>query len=307
LWYKKPLFFLVLCCSILGLSWFCERQTKGFRYYLLLSNLPNSPAWQTPPLEGEEKAKIDKLLDQPFTFLGRGWWCFAFLGEDQKTVLKLFKHDHLKPEVFFKNPTFTHLQLKAYTSSTLPKHLEEVFQSVLLLYHKMPKETGLLHVHINKTKGEYRTVTLIDPCGIRHTLNLDATEFVLQKKADLVYKHLNKKILEEDIAGAQLAIDQLLHHLLLISQKGIKDTDRCIGFNFGFADEEAMTVDISSFIEDETLTAPINYKKELFLKTVNLNRWLKKHHRPLHRYYVDKLITTIEQSQKNPLEENALP
>jgi len=292
---KKTYFLVLIAALITGAFWFCEKQNKGFRYHLLLSNLPDSPAWETPPLQPDEKAKIATLLDQPFTFLGRGGWCIAFLGQDQKTVLKLFKHDHLKLSQFLKKPNIDHLLLRTPAPSAItPPHFANLFHSVMLLYQKMAKETGLLYVHLNKTQGEHHQVTLIDTCGIRHQLDLDATEFVLQKKGEQVYKHLNKQLRAGDIAGAKQSIDALLRHLLAISGQGLRDTDKSIGFNFGFNEDGPMTIDIGSFVEDETIKTSSEYKKELLIKTMNLSLWLKKRDRALQRFYVDRLVTLIE-------------
>ena len=304
---SKTIYFLLFIAALIsGAFWFCEKQTKGFRYYLLLSDLPNSPAWETPSLQPEEKSKIDTLLGQPFTFLGRGGWCVAFLGQDQKTVLKLFKHDHLKLSQILKKPTLDHLLLRTPSPSTAtPPHFEKLFHSIMLLYQKMAKETGLLYVHLNKTQGEHRQATLIDNCGIHHRIDLDATEFVLQKKAEQVYKHLNNQIRSHNTAGAKQSIDALLRHLLAISSQGLRDTDKSIGFNFGFNEDGPMTIDIGSFVEDETIKTSSEYKKELLLKTMNLNPWLKKRDRALQRFYVDRLVTLIEEQSfangTNPL------
>src|ERR1700733_14130066 len=62
-------------------------QNGGFRASKLVSSLPSSLS--TPP------AEVDALLDQPFRYFGKGGTCLVFLGADGKTVLKLFKHQHL--------------------------------------------------------------------------------------------------------------------------------------------------------------------------------------------------------------------
>src|SRR5690242_7329585 len=88
---------LVAAAICSWLYFFCYSQTRGFRLYSILSDLPNDPRWEVPPLSDRDQKKIDALLNQEFTFLGSGGWSFAFLGEDQKTVLKFFNHTHLSP------------------------------------------------------------------------------------------------------------------------------------------------------------------------------------------------------------------
>ena len=94
---KNKLIIQIFCSAglLAGLYFFCEKQTQGFRYHQLLSSIPNDLRWETSPLPLEEQAQLIVLLDQPFTFIGKGGFCCAFLGEDQKTVLKFYTHHFL--------------------------------------------------------------------------------------------------------------------------------------------------------------------------------------------------------------------
>src|SRR5690349_19588577 len=93
--YKILIQTLCSACLWAGLYFFCENQTQGFRYYQLLSSIPDDPRWEISSLTLEEQADLSVLLDQTFTFIGKGGFCYAFLGEDQKTVLKFYTHHFL--------------------------------------------------------------------------------------------------------------------------------------------------------------------------------------------------------------------
>jgi hypothetical protein len=276
-----------LCC---GLYLFCEKQTQGFRPYLILSNLPNDPRWEIPPLSTEEQNKIDALLDQPFTFLGSGGWCYAFLGKDQKTVLKFFRHTHLSPLSILKNFSFDKLLFK---SLPLPQNIEYFqefnFNSCMLLWNKVRERSGLIYVHLNKTRNLHKPVTLIDSIGVCHQINLDKTEFVIQKKAELLIPHLASLIKQQKIEETKSAIDDMLNCLLSLYKSGVRDHDTSLRHNFGYTDDGAITLDLSSFGFDESLKDSSLYKKEIVFKTKRLKHWLKKYHPDLFTYYEERL------------------
>ena len=50
---------------------------------------------------------IDSILDQPFTYIGKGRQSFVFLSEDKKYVLKFVRQDRLKVPLFSKDPFFS--------------------------------------------------------------------------------------------------------------------------------------------------------------------------------------------------------
>ncbi len=280
----------VLSIVFTSIYFFCDTQTKGFRPYLILSNLPNDPRWEVPPLSPEEQRKIDTLLDQPFSFLGSGGWCYAFLGQDQKTVLKFYKHTHLCLSEILKDFSFQKLLLK---SPPLPKDSPYFqnfpFSSCMLLYHAAKKRTGLLYVHLNKTEGKHKTVTLTDNIGIQHTIDLDRTEFIVQKKAELLIPHIHHLAEENKMEDAKHSIDDMLDCLLTFYKKGIRDYDQGMRKNFGYTEDGAITLDLSSFGIDDSLTMPEKYRVEIALKTKRLDHYLKKYQPELYPYFQKRL------------------
>src|SRR5688572_10653905 len=45
----------------------------------------------------DEEFKISQILNQEYTYIGKGAQCYAFGSQDGKYVLKFFKFKHLKP------------------------------------------------------------------------------------------------------------------------------------------------------------------------------------------------------------------
>ncbi len=287
--------FMAAVCLCAALFLFCQSQTKGFRAYFLLSNLPNDPRWEMPPLKDEQLQAINTLLDQPFTFLGSGGWCYAFLGQDQKTVLKFYKHTHLSLNSVMRDFSFGKLLLKSARLSQNARYFQEFnFTSCALLMHETQDRTGVLYAHLNKTHGVHKSVTLYDNIGVQHTIDLDQTEFVVQKNATLLLPYLSQLAKEGDIDSAKACIDDLLDCLLAFYQRGIKDHDRSFRNNFGVVDGHVISLDLSSFGRDEMIAKPANYKKEIVLKTQRLKYFLEKNHPDLWAHYESRLCDIVE-------------
>lgn len=283
---------LAVATAFWGLSRFCERQTHGFRPYLILSNLPNDPRWEVPPALSEQE--IDRLLDQPFTFLGSGGWCYAFLGQDQKTVLKFYRHIHLLPSSLLKDFSFSKLLLRSDPLPPTASYFQEFnFNSCILLWKKAREYSGLLYIHLNKTHGKHKPVTLIDPIGVHHQIDLDKTEFVVQKKAELILPHLGNLVHERKIEEAKHHLDTMLDCLMTLCKRGIRDHDTSLRNNYGFTEDGAIALDLSSFELDPTLQTPENYQKEMTARTQRLKHWLKKHHPEFYPYFEERFQKCI--------------
>src|ERR1700722_581245 len=75
------------------------RWTDDFRIANITHDIPYHPEWDTS-LSHEELAQLKSILDQPFTYIGKGAQAYAFASEDGKYVLKFFKFKHLRPNTF---------------------------------------------------------------------------------------------------------------------------------------------------------------------------------------------------------------
>ena len=284
------IFILTLLAALLFL--FCQKQTRGFRFYELLSDLSDEPRWDTAKITEEDKER----LNQPFTFIGKGGFCYAFLGNDQKTVIKFYAHHHLAFFQLFKNFSWEKLLLKNDTGLSTPSpHYLFCFNSCLLALYRAKEETGLIYAHLNKTEQLFKRLTLIDAVGVRHTIELDKTEFVLQHKAELLIDYINRMMREKKIEYAKDAIDSYLHCIERLCNLGIKDTDSGFKRNYGILENgSVIALDISSFVEDLSLQRPAQRKKQILIKSQNLAQWLKGHYEELFNYYDNKITLLLE-------------
>ena len=168
------------------------------------------------------------------------------------------------------------------------------FKSCLLLYTKAKERTGILYLHLNKTKVKHKPVILIDNVGVRHVIDLDKTEFVVQKKANLLFPHIEHLSKEKNLEEAKHCVDDFFNCLLTLCKHGILDNDRSLKNNFGFTEDGAVTLDLSSFSYNEEIKNPGQYKKEILNKSQRFSRFLRKHHPDLYVYSEERLSEIME-------------
>ena len=276
-----------------GIGKFCDLQTGGFRTYEIESSMPNSALWEIEPLNSSLEKSIEKILDQPFFFLDGGGQSYAFLSSDGKTVLKFFRHDHpLSPKRVLEYVRLPfgwdsfRLKLLNYKSR---KEISPLLKSAKLAYDELKEETGLLYIHLNKTKDKFKKVVVVDKIGVRHNIDLDATEFVLQKKVNLLFPSILALMHEQKVEEAKVLIDSLIRCLERSCQKGIGNTDGALKRNFGCLEGHTLGLDFGSLVRDPSLTDPAKAQVEIIKKTARLARWLKKYYPSLYSFYESRI------------------
>jgi hypothetical protein len=299
--YIKIFLFIVL---FIATERFCRLQTGGFRPHKALSDLSARAEWELAPLAPAECARIQTLLDQKFSFLGRGGQFYAFLGEDGESVLKIFKHHRMRinsPLNRFRLPgVLDKYRCKLLGSNDLPeKRLEECFMSCKIAYEEFQEETGILYLRLNKGRQFNKSITLFDKLGIAHLFQLDDLEFVLQKRADLVYPKLQHLIEQGEREAAKRHLDALIALIHHRCSKGIADRDAVIERNFGFIGEKAVVIDVGCFKKDEALKSTTTAHQALLKETASLHHWLTKHDEELATYFDSSLRSA------NAAEDNA--
>lgn len=261
---------LSFCTGGFLLYLLCLSQTDGFSLRKIHSNLPYHPEWETP------SASIDHLLDQPFYYLSHGAQVYAFVSKDGQAVLKFYRHNratHPLKALHFLLPPFVKNRMNQTIIKREAKRIKD-FTSYKLAAEKLSHETGLLYAHLNKSQNLKKKLTLFDKIGVRHIIDLDQFEFLLQKKADLLYPTLDKWIAQGSYEKAEKSLLALLSLLRHRCDKGIFDKDPDLRTNFGFVDEIPIQLDIGRFKEDAMEKDPEIQKAELIRITDQLCDWL---------------------------------
>ncbi len=302
-----------MCClgGYLALEQLIDMKTKGFCFQKILAHdLPYQPQWETAPVPQDQMQEIDQILQQPFTLIGSGSECFAFMSEDEQTVIKFFKLSFARPLYYQKGLLSEDHRHFAGTLSSHPLlqkkwieplntfrqrvfgirefRLTRTFASCKLAYDALKEETGVLYVHLNPTDYFHRTLTIIDKNGIRYQVPLDTSKFLLQSKAVPLETHFTQLIREKRFEDGHQSIDSLFDLIINRCKKGFFDRD-FINRNLGYIGNRAIEIDLGSFIPDPSMANPMVYKREVYFATLELKEWLEENSPELLAYYEKKL------------------
>jgi len=282
MFFKKFFIFLIVLGLFLGLQQLIELRTHGFCLQKIFADdIPNSEVWTTPP----PSADVLERLDQPYTFLGSGSECFAFRSADGKSVIKFFKLDVMRPVYLLRG-----LFLENYSGSPMQRilnmrafRIQRTFNSLRLSYEHLKEETGLLYLHLTPQGNINKILTIYDPCGIAHKVDLRTTHFFLQEYVTPLSTHLLELKETGRWEEACRCVDFLCSLIVERSQKGFSDRDPRVK-NFGFNACRAVEIDAGSFAPCATA-----WRQELFFATTELYEWAEVHYPPLAAYLLQHL------------------
>lgn len=235
-----------------SLERFCYWQTDGFRFSKVTTTheYPFISPYESPP----------PSVHQSFHYLGKGVQFYVFIGDDQQTILKLFKHHHAG----LSTDTAKLLLPQHLASSILERRERRVirlFKSTEIALKDLPQETGVFYTHLNKSASQLGKIKLYDKLKIVHELDLDQTEFILQKRAIPLEEKLHSLFATNQTEKAIDAMQRLLKLLDSRSIKGVKNKDGGhLIRNCGFIGDDPVEIDVGSFIYSE---GPLKSKKPI--------------------------------------------
>jgi|ERR1700722_1367968 len=286
---------IIFVILFFGVYYFCHQQTDGFQVVKIISHLPPFPRWKTPLPTTEEVQTLQAVFSQPFYYLASGGQCYAFVSQDGRLVLKLFKMHNIRQYPFLERRSLPGI-LDLYRIKFLnvqKQKLDRVFSSSILAYEKLKDESGLLFLNLNPSdQFKDLKVTLYDKIGVQHHLDLAKIPFALQHKADPVFPTLRFHLMHKDISSCKRTIDAIVQCLMARYQKGVVDLDPAVRRNIGLLKDKAITIDIGSFKQ----TTELNILEELKIDTQRLKKWLLKHS-PALAEYLEKSIHDKEENK----------
>ena len=288
--YNLPKIFL-LPLLVVGVERFCHKQTRGFNLLKIASESPKAEISEIDTWPFERKQALEASLNQRFFFLDSGGQSYAFLSQDGKTIIKFFKQHHLrnwKRLNALPLPKVLHKWKRTILKKN--RHQSPLFlESCKIAYQDFSERTGLIYLHLNQTTCFKKKIEIVDRLGIVHYVDLDTTDFALQKKAELCHPKLRKLIFENNLDTAKECIDSLLELIIERFEKGIHDRDPNIRRNVGYIGTQAIEVDLGSFTYEQTLKNPQLLYKQLIDTTHKLQQWLFKEKPELSVYLANKL------------------
>lgn len=297
--YKKLLFVLlglfVLGAGGYGLNRLHNRLTDGFSIEGISAPFEHNPDWEVPPLTGERKEWLDKLLAQRFTYLAKGTQSFVFQSADGEYILKFFKQKHLRSpwyrDLLAPVPPLSRYVERAGLRRELKR--DKIFSGCKLAYQEMQKDTGVLFLHLNPSQDLPKQLTLIDKLGRTQTVDPNGVAFYIQKRGRPLYVVFDECRLRGDAEVAKDSLDKLFDYLVDRSRRGILDRDPAYAQNLGFIEGRAGNLDVGNLTKDALVRNPVEYKRRVQEHLADLRVWLTRNYPELVGYY-DARLNTIQ-------------
>lgn len=242
---------ICVCLGFYGVERFCHRQTDGFAVSKISHILKDD----------EDLLLNPSLLEQKFYYFAKGAQCYVFLGEDNQTILKLFRSSRYQLNHFLHS-------LFSFIPDKNDPMLQKTMESYSWATIHFSEESALLGTHLGKSFLN-RKLQIVDKIGIVHTIDLQNTPFVLQSKATLVKDKIAQLVQTNKFQEAKTAMKNLFFLIKKLEILGMSDTDANLSKNFGFIHDRPVFIDVGSLQKYS-----LNNKTKLFASKENMQHWL---------------------------------
>ena len=269
--------------------------TAGFTEGNIKTNLALEPDHGLVNLKENELAEVQKILDQPFRYLGKGCQSYVFLSADKQYVIKFLKYQRFRPQFSLEALSFIPSIQERLVKKTAEKRikLDALIDSWKIAYNDLKSESGLVYLHLNHGDRFDQPITIIDKIGLSHTINPDEVVFLVQKKADMLCPEIVRRMDSNKLDSSKLLLHNLVTMLLDEYARGFGDNDHALMQNTGVIGDSPVHIDVGQFSSEEQFKDPVVYKHELFSKTYKFRIWLLKRYPELERYLTGLLVDII--------------
>lgn len=249
--------------------------TDDFHLGNITFPLERRPEWDFPSHEN-----VKPILDQKFTYIGKGAQSYVFGSEDGKWVIKFFKFKHLKPSFFISLlPPIGPLEtIKTQNQNRKKRKLEGVFEGHLIAFNYDKEHSGVEFLHFNPTPGLNLKTHLVDKLGLNWHLDLDPVVFVLQKKGDTLRTTFNNLFKEGKSDLAAERAKQVLDMYVEEYQSHVWDRDHGISHNIGFIGDNPFHLDVGKLSYTQTPQDSEFYKNDLRHVSRKMNQWVEENY-----------------------------
>ena len=251
--------------------------TEGFSLKRTEVTIDHDPALVLAPPSKELIDDLAQITRQPFHYLKKGSQAYAFISEDGKYILKLFKFHHMHSVAWLKKIPFPKSLAKKRDLLVLHRQqrIDLTLHSYKIAQEDLKDECALLFTQILPCSSYSLPATIIDPVGRTYTRNLAHYGFALQRCAKLVIPSLHDWIEKGDIAEAKKALSSLVGLHVARSKLGIQDIDPDLHKNAGFLGTTAVHIDIGSFLKNKRISSSEKMIPEIQKTFRKLEKWLE--------------------------------
>ena len=267
------------------LARFCHHQTKGFRASKLTGNqscIPEDTS-SNMPLE------LQEICKQRFTYFGRGLQSFSFVSEDGTTILKLFNNRYRRLLSIMRLPIVR--TFKQERIAQLERKWVRTFHSYHLASVLLKNESGLLYYHPS-TSQNCPSVTIVDPLGSPHLIDLSKHAFALQKRAMGSFEFFRICAENHEHEKARKGLASLIGLMKKKAALGLCDNDPLIRTNIGFIDGIAMQIDLGPFSESDSSWSKKQLNEEIKQNLKSLRSFMESE-TPSLLFLIDEAIDQL--------------
>jgi hypothetical protein len=244
----------------------------GHSFYDRQFHLENITFHGLSPLETpqivEQRAFLDKIIDQPFYYLDRGKQSFVFVSADDKYVLKFFDV----------KCSWSGGMLSSLSSEDCQKKLLRLIHGYRIADAYDRDYGGVLFTQIVPNPSLQLNVIVTDRFGFKHTIDLSSVPFVVQKKAVPTRTVLTALLINHDVSAACHKLRQIIDMYVEEHRRGLWDSDHNFMYNTGFIDDQPVRIDLGRLSLDEEKQNPQIFAREI--KKIAFDRledWLERH------------------------------
>ena len=286
---------VILACLAITLVYGAGRLyfsvTGGFCLSNIKSNFTYDSRWTTRALSEAEQKDVNRILSQEFRYLGKGCQSYVFISEDGEYVVKFFKYQRFRPQFWLRYLTFIPPVSNYYDKKIGQKKekLEALFTSWKIAYEELQPETGLVYVHLNHTDSLPGRFCFYDKIGMKHVVNMNEMQFLIQKRADMLCPTIEKWMAEGKEEETKLLLSSLIAMINSEYHRNLADNDHALMQNTGVYCSLPVHVDVGQFVRNEEISNPAFYHQELFNKAYKFRIWLQQRYPQLLQHVDEEL------------------
>jgi hypothetical protein len=284
------------------------RLTDDFRLSNITYELPFEAPWQTPALSNDERDRLVVILDQKFTYLGKGAQCYAFGSADGQYVLKFFKFKHLKPSLIVDLiPPIPPLHsYKQQCVERKKRKLIGVFNGYDLAFRENRDSAALLYIHLTGTDNLNMKAHVIDKIGLEREIDLDPVVFLIQQKGETLRNRIKRLMEDNRLQEVNQSISNVVSMYISEYRKGLFDHDHGVMHNTGFIADRPFHLDVGKLNRDDRMKDPFFYKRDLEQVIWKIDNYFKQHHSSIHPEMTMFLSSLFEKWTGDPIDLQAV-
>ncbi|MBS0615906.1 MAG: hypothetical protein JSR58_05075 [Verrucomicrobia bacterium] len=256
---------LILVCLVVlyfPLSRWCHKQTHGFTITGITQQHRGTLS---------QVAYDPEVFAQPYHYLGYGAQAFVFASADGKYVIKFLKQKRHQIPLWVKLLPHTSTY-ERYARKKGRKKARELAGYEMAL-SELQKETQLVMLHYKRSTN-LPHLQLTDPLNIQHEIDLNRTDFIVQRRAQMIYPTIEAMFSQGKQEDVKKVIHSLCQNIVSRCKKGIHDRDPNIGTNMGVIGTDVVQIDLGKLVPREN----IDCQEELMRAIAPFQEWTMRCH-----------------------------